>query len=738
MVEFLKVQNYRFIFNKNKFMRCLIIDNYDSFTWNLADYVSQIYGETPQVVYNNQYSWAQLKNLAQWESVIISPGPGSVTNPDDFHVCREALQQNDIPVLGICLGMQGLAHIYGGQIVPAPTPWHGRTSLIHHDGSVLFESIPSRFNAIRYHSLTVSENFFPEQLAVTARSEDGLIMAVEHVDYPKWGVQFHPESILTEYGLQLIGNFKKQAAQFWQRKYSSVCLNAPLLHSREELAPLDSHQTIQHTPAKKRIILSRQIQTNHNAEALFLKLYADEAHCFWLDSQIAHAENARFSFMGCVNEKDCLVYSSVHKDFVHAFKNSAEQFLTTLSDRLENCSVHDNANQTLPFEFCGGYVGYMSYEAKALFGHATTHVNDIPDAIWLWVEQFIAIDRMSGATWLVAVVEESRQQTAQIWMEQTLEKINQSEQCERTLADSSIGSVRIHMDCSHEAYLQSIALCQQKIVAGESYEICLTNRFALDTQLDPLNLYLRLRQENAAPFGAFIRHGKVCVLSTSPESFLKVNAAGMVQTRPIKGTHSRAADPVLDQRYAAALAASEKDRAENLMIVDLMRNDLAKVAISGSVQVSKLMEIESYQTVHQMVSSVTATLQPSCTLVELLRAVFPGGSITGAPKIRTMEILDTLEPSARGVYCGTIGYLGFNRIADLNIAIRSLSYDGQTLRFGAGGAVTHLSNPQQEFDEMMLKANALLRPVWHYLHGTAGGFEAMLEDETLVLQKPVL
>lgn len=223
------------------------------------------------------------------------------------------------------------------------------------------------------------------------------------------------------------------------------------------------------------------------------------------------------------------------------------------------------------------------------------------------------------------------------------------------------------------------------------------------------------------------------MLSTSPERFLRVDGAGRIQAKPIKGTIRRSNDPALDAQYAQRLADSDKDRAENLMIVDLMRNDLNRVAEPGSVEVPALAAIESYRTVHQLVSTVEARLRPQCDLIDLLRAGFPGGSISGAPKRRTLAIIGRLERSARGVYCGSIGYLGYGRVADLNIGIRTLAFDGEELSFGAGGAITWLSDAESEFQEMLLKAEAVLRPLWDYLGGGAP-FACEVRADRLVVE----
>ena len=292
------------------------------------------------------------------------------------------------------------------------------------------------------------------------------------------------------------------------------------------------------------------------------------------------------------------------------------------------------------------------------------------------------------------------------------------------------------MNLGRAQYLAAIRRCKKKIVDGESYEICLTNHFEVQLELNPVDLYMAMRRGNPAPFGAFIRIGTHSILSTSPERFVKVDASGTIQTKPIKGTCARSDDPNIDRRNASRLAASEKERAENLMIVDLMRNDLARVSVPGSIRVPKLMDVESFKTVHQLVSTVESILKPECSLVDLVRAVFPGGSVTGAPKLRTMEIIDGLEQSPHSrVYCGRIGYLGYNRIGDLNIAIRTVCYDGTAIKFGAGGAITYLSDPGNEFQEMLLKAEAVLRPIWRYVNGSGAPFEYRLRDRTLCLKE---
>jgi para-aminobenzoate synthetase len=711
-------------------MRCLIIDNYDSFTWNLAHYVAQVFGAEPLVVRNDQYSWREIISREAFGCVLVSPGPGTVINPNDVHVSRDALEQNDIPVLGVCLGHQGLAYVHGAEIKHAPVPFHGRISTIHHDGSGLFEGLPPRFDAVRYHSLVVCPQSLPDQLIVTARTECGLIMGLRHLSLPKWGVQFHPESILSSHGMRIISNFRDEAYRHAgkmvpPRRLQSV---APDRVTEPAFAARIQSDRPTGNDIQLEAFTRRLAGSDLDPEDVFLSLYADRDNCFWLDSQSAERESARFSFMGYA-EGSVLTYTAADA----ASNATSARYLAALESRLEAAVVR--GGRDLPFEFRGGYVGYLSYEMKAAFGAATTHRSEMPDAAWLQIDRFLAFDHQTGDVWLVAVAEPDKSASALAWIDEISGTLQIMRRVSRGPQALGMRDISVAMDFGRAEYLAAVQSCKKKIVDGESYEICLTNGFAVDVKLDPLELYRVMRKGNPAPFGAFLSIGKRAILSTSPERFLKVDARGTIQTKPIKGTCARSDDPNTDRNNASYLAASEKDRAENLMIVDLMRNDLARVSVPGSVRVPKLMAIESFKTVHQMVSTVESAMKPECSLVDLLHAVFPGGSVTGAPKLRTMEIIDGLERSPRGVYCGAIGYLGYGRVADLNVAIRTVCYDGARIKFGAGGAITSLSEPENEFEEMLLKAEAVLRPIWQYVNGPGAPFEYRLRERTLCLKQ---
>jgi para-aminobenzoate synthetase len=708
-------------------MRCLLIDNYDSFTWMLADCIGQVFGEPATVLRNDQLSWAEICQQVAFDCIVISPGPGSVVNAADFNVAAQAVLQNDVPVFGVCLGFHGIAYFHGCQIAHAPVPFHGRTSAILHGGAGLFAGIPTPFNAVRYHSLIVAPPLASDIVA-TAHSESGAIMALEHRSLPKWGVQFHPESILTEHGLQIIANFRDLAHR--RRNSRAVGVMLPSTQAATAAPVVAGIST-------KWQVLVREVEVAVGVEALFAALFAEQEHSFWLDSQLTMGGMAEFSFMGAVDAGDVLAYHlESDPDGVAGQKALAE-----LERELASVELSDHA--ALPFAFRGGLIGYLSYEMKALFGGERRYVSSSPDLLWMRVKRFVVVDRVCGRGWVIALARSTDMAPTHAWVESTVTRMLEVGASPTPAVHSgpargvTAPRLEISLDLNREQYLAAIASCQRAIVEGESYEVCLTNRFRLSASLDPWALYARMRAGNPAPFGAFVKSGKHSVLSTSPERFLKVDVSGEVQAKPIKGTAPRSDSAVLDALSAQSLSSSPKERAENLMIVDLMRSDLSRVAEPGSIRVPVLMDVESYQTVHQLVSTVTAKLRPECSLIDLLRATFPGGSISGAPKIRTLQIIDQLERSPRGVYCGAIGYLGYGRVADLSMGIRTVTYDGSTLSFGAGGAITHLSDAEAEFREMLLKADAVLRPIWQHLTGASSYTVTYLPDTNQMQLEPV-
>ena len=280
------------------------------------------------------------------------------------------------------------------------------------------------------------------------------------------------------------------------------------------------------------------------------------------------------------------------------------------------------------------------------------------------------------------------------------------------------GAIELVPNFTRGAYEAVVARVVEYIWAGDVFQVNLSQRFraALPAGFDRFGFYRRLRAANPAPFAAYLEFGDVTIASSSPERFVKIDGDA-VETRPIKGTRPRGATPDADAALAKQLAESEKDLSENVMIVDLLRNDLSRVCRDHTVEVPELCALESYATVHHLVSTVTGRLEDGKGPVDLLRAAFPGGSITGVPKVRAMEIIAELEPTRRGPYCGAIGYIGFDGAMDTSIAIRVVAFKGDAAVFQVGGGIVADSEPAAEYDETLDKARAM---IGCFAGGTAG------------------
>ena len=627
-------------------MKTLIVDNYDSFTYNLYQLVGQITGTPAIVVYNDKLTWAEFLALAP-DNVILSPGPGRPENERDFGICRQILLESRVPVLGVCLGLQGMGHVFGGKIVPAPEPMHGRASAIHHDGTGIFHGFPETFQAVRYHSLMV-EQPIPEVLRLIAWTEDKLVMGLAHRERPLWAVQFHPESIATEHGEQLLRNFLGTTS----RPAAALAIAPPEIRTSWR-------------------VFSRRLDIQPSPEDTFCALFGAAVPSFWLDSSDGDRSRSRFSFMG----SGTLIPDTPVFDYL---KNEV---------RDRHCSAPE-----LPFDFVGGFVGYLGYEFNSRF---------------VFVDRFLAFDHQEGCVYLVHAATIADSARANEWldeMEQTLHRGIPKAPPPVAASDPP----HFRFERSRSEYLEDIAECLRLIKEGESYEICLTNRLRGETGVDPLDYYRALRRLNPAPYSAFLRFPELSVACSSPERFLRIDRIRNVESRPIKGTVRRSADPVEDERLRESLRTGTKTRAENLMIVDLLRNDLGRVCEIGSVHVPQMMAVETYANLHQLVSTVRGRLRSDATAVDCIRSAFPGGSMTGAPKVRTMEIIERLERSPRGVYSGTIGFLALNGTADLNIVIRTAVFSEGQVSIGVGGAIVALSDPEEEFEEAVLKGQRLV------------------------------
>lgn len=409
-------------------------------------------------------------------------------------------------------------------------------------------------------------------------------------------------------------------------------------------------------------------------------------------------------------------FSYLAADPVATISAPAEQWQSACAAIRSTFAPQESTDMRLP-PFRGGWMGWLGYDLAVALDDVARHPTQstpVPDIMLGLHDWVIAWDHADGSTWLVSTGIDSTGQRdpvraqARAWP--VLARWNADDVTDRPHNTSS--NVRPQADISAATYQTAVARVIDYILAGDIFQANLAQRFAGPFRGDPLALYADLVRRSPAPMAAFIRHQDVAIVSASPEQFIRLDAATRrVETRPIKGTRPRDANAARDAALAQELLASAKDRAENVMIVDLLRNDLSRVCRPGTVQAPVLCALESHSTVHHLVSLVTGELERRHDAMDLIAATFPGGSITGAPKLRAMAIIRELEIVARGVYSGAIGWIGLDGSMDTSIAIRTVTIAAGTASCHAGGGITALSVPADEYQETLDKAQAMLAAV---------------------------
>jgi para-aminobenzoate synthetase len=660
---------------------------------------------------------------------------------------------------------------------------------------------------VRYHSLVVDPHSLPATLRVIARTPkehdigvDDIIQGLAHTSRPHFGVQFHPESVATTFGAQLLRNFACLArATPWVQHIATGQTKTPRTWRSGIDTPLERPLST--------VVHSTQVHwcRIHNgaacgSEALFRACVVDastgDADTWWLDSSSTASSRARFSFMGGrwgrawqamtfrldapgmarsddgttgvmrVRTADGQITTlrsgaSLPADFsprAHSiFADVLLCVITGCLDFLERqlaehssvtCKQHPGPldGSELPFEFWGGWVGYIGYELRAESLPSTAarrHESATPDAALFNVTCFLAVDHDTDDVYVVtsSTTSDDIDGEAQHWLSTMVEQVRSLNASavqanghgnsldavpsanaavwDGEAKDAPVGAFALRV--TKEGYKRDVRSCMEHIAAGDTYEVCLTTALErVQGHLKPLELYTTLRHGNPAPYAAYLRFSSgsdgvphvddLAVCCSSPERFLRIGKDRRAEAKPIKGTAARVVPHGCPDDVAAAeeLRSSVKDRAENLMIVDLLRNDLGRVCCPGSMHVPALCAVESFASVHQLVSTVRGVLRDGISTVRAVRACFPGGSMTGAPKLRTCNIIDGIESRARGVYSGALGFFSINGASDLNIVIRTAVVHGDKITVGAGGAVVALSDVDAEYNEMRLKARAVV------------------------------
>jgi para-aminobenzoate synthetase component I len=460
------------------------------------------------------------------------------------------------------------------------------------------------------------------------------------------------------------------------------------------------------------IPLLTELPYRADSAALF-EAVADRPWAVFLDSGLHHPGQARYDIIAAEPYVRLVTRGALTE--VHAERTELSR-----ADPFELLRQHVAMDAACSGElpFSGGAIGYFGYDLTRRIERLPARARDaerIPDMVIGIYDWAVVVDHSERRAWLAG---QGRDPDTDLkW--NALVRLFTDMPPERRRAPFRVTSP-VTSNLTPQHYGRAFDRVLDYITAGDCYQVNLAQRFSAEASGDPWLAYQRLRLINPAPYSAFLSTPYAQILSASPERFLRVENR-QVETKPIKGTRPRAGHPRLDAELIAELVASEKDRAENLMIVDLLRNDLSKNCELGSVKVPKLFEVESFATVHHLVSTVTGKLAPGRDAIDLLRGAFPGGSITGAPKVRAMQIIEEIEPHRRGVYCGAIGYVGYDGNMDTNIAIRTLVHSHGTVRFWAGGGIVADSQREAEYQETFDKAAALLSLLQQSAESASGG-----------------
>jgi para-aminobenzoate synthetase component 1 len=442
--------------------------------------------------------------------------------------------------------------------------------------------------------------------------------------------------------------------------------------------------------------------------------FARRPFSFFLDSGMDPGKLGRYSFMG----SDPFLVLRSRGDEIVLLRNGKEEVrkgnpFNVLGELLEIYTLDKNGADT---PFVGGAVGYFSYDLGRFIERLPdTAIDDLqlPECYLAFYDVVVAYDHIEGKTLIVStgfpeLEEKKRISRAKDRLSEIRNRVLLSPP---PLASGEVifpGSVKLRANFTHDDYLKAVETAREYICAGDIFQVNLSQRFEAEINISPYELYKRLREINPAPFANYFGFDGVSIVGASPERFLRVRG-DWVETRPIKGTRPRGNTAEEDKELARSLLASIKDRAENVMIVDLERNDIGRVCRYGTVKVTELAILETYPTVFHLTSTVVGQLREGKNRTDLLQATFPGGSITGAPKVRSMEIIDELEPTRRSVYTGSLGYLSFNGDMDLDIVIRTIIVKDNRACFQVGGAITYDSDPEAEYIETLDKGKAMMQ-----------------------------
>ncbi|KAK5657202.1 hypothetical protein OQA88_3260 [Cercophora sp. LCS_1] len=730
--------------------RILFIDPFDSFANNITGLLEQRLGAQVTLVHtdNGAIDDNFLEVLAAVDAVVVGPGPGHPANPSDVGFIDKLWALDDarlLPVLGICLGFQSLCLHHGAEVSRLKQPRHGIVTEVSHRSDDMFGGL-QELKATQYHSLHAVNGGIvdgavsweptkkcPELQPLAWDEADKvngpILMGVRHTTKPFWGVQFHPESICTSAaGAELIANWWTQARSWlFQRGRVTTggSLSKWLPSANGEQA--SGASTSSHLAGELRSIVDGNVTLSWEKypatrgltpTAVLNALGYHGEEVIVLDSQ-GH-DVGRFDMIGIVIPDRTMKVTYKVSDHTLRYGTGAVPSFSVPLDSIdqvwpilqESITQHAPQNTDLPQDipFWGGFMGYISYEAGLETIDVEPHTtSSAPDINFAFIHRSIILDHQTSSLYVQSLLPSDTH-----WIQttgNTIKSLTTQPTPPSTPPPALHPVLATTTTPTQDAYISKIRQCQTYLHSGDSYELCLTDQTTIipSPAPTPWNWYGTLRTRNPAPHGAYIHLSDVTILSSSPERFLRWTRAGICEFRPIKGTVKK--DPLnpISRAQAEAILSTDKERAENLMIVDLIRHDLAGAVGSGNVWVSQLMEVEEFAKVWHLVSVIQGRFEEKGMGVEVLKRSLPPGSMTGAPKKRSCEILGRIEGGPRGVYSGVLGYLDVGGGGDFSVVIRTAVSEREgEWRVGAGGAVTVQSDDLGEFKEMEAKSGSVL------------------------------
>lgn len=699
-------------------MKILLIDNYDSFTFNVYQYLLELGNEV--ITYrNDEITIEEIKELNP-QVIFISPGPKS---PSEAGICIDVIKEfkGKKPIFGVCLGHQAIGEAFGGKIIHAKSLFHGKTSKIITFDKGVMSNFKDGFIATRYHSLIIEKETMPDCLEITCETDDGQIMGVKHKEYNIEGVQFHPESIMTEYGKEMFKAFldRCKAEQGVKEEAIENKIEKSFKKEKIKFDVITTKDVKQYakkiTTPKNMFEIFKLIQKSNGEEnsTMLESVTGPKADCnstyigvnpqfeliikdfkMYINSKKNGIKEAFINNLQGIYNKENDYFSLTGIKFSHIFKVITSMFI--LDKKHEEEAAINN-----------GLVGYFGYEylhSLEKIQRKNKDVLNLPDVHLKYFSTIVQKDVDSSE---VLVINNCLDDEDTRYLDEIINVIAEGSLNEETSAKANEEDINYAYNMTREDFLAKVDVAKKYILDGDIFQVQIGRRMHVKKNINPIKLYEKLREINPSPYMFYWNSSDYNLISNSPELQLKVEN-DYVLIRPIAGTSKGKGSNEAERNYLRdELVNNEKEQAEHIMLVDLARNDIGTVAIKNTVNVSKLMVVEEFSNVFHLVSSVEGRISKDVNTMELFENTFPAGTLTGAPKVRAMEIIEELEDEVRGPYGGAFGLFDFNGNIISSIIIRTVLRKGEDLYLQASAGIVADSIPENECNEIEHKTNAL-------------------------------